>query len=99
MTVTISLGLLAFAIVVTIVLDREGEGPAFLTNRLVIQALHWVMEMGFVLATACICSPRKLRHVRPVLLWKVLAALLRVVYGMPVILIPLVTIASLSDMK
>jgi hypothetical protein len=53
----------------------------------------FAMEIGAVLCVACLWAPRNLRHTRPVILWKIVAVPLLVIYGAYVVLL-LVTAAA-----
>ena len=86
--------LLAFAIAAVSAAESHGGEPVFLRSRTVLQIIHFVMEIGFVLAITCVWSPRTLGHVWALPLWKLLCVLLIVIYGLYVVLIPVGVIAS-----
>ena len=55
----------------------------------------FVMEIGVVLSAACLWAPRSLQHTKPLILWKILAAPLLLVYGLYVVLLLLLPAASM----
>ncbi len=57
--------------------------------------LGFVMEIGVVLCVACLWAPRNLRHIRPLVLWKVMAIPLLLIYGAYVVLLLITPIATM----
>ena len=87
----IGVGLLIFA-------GYEGgaeKEPIWLTSRLALQVIHFIMEVGFVLAVACLLCRRDLGPVPPVFFWKAISTLLAIVFGMYALFIPLVRAATI----
>ena len=54
----------------------------------------FIMEIGVVLSVACLWAPRNLGHARPVILWKIMAGPLLMVYGLYVVLLMITPAAS-----
>ena len=59
--------------------------------------VKYLMEVGLVLSIACWCANLSLRHVPPVILWRVIVAPLLLIYGSYVILIPVSQFAGDCD--
>ena len=56
----------------------------------------FIMEIGVVLCVACLWAPRNLRHIRPLVLWKVMAIPLLLIYGACVVLLLITPIAAMA---
>ena len=73
-----------------IVSEMDGEpGSSWM-----LLLVAFVMEVGVVLCVACLSAPRELRHVGPVVLWRIVAIPLLVIYGLYVVLILIMPFAS-----
>ena len=73
--------------------------PIFLRNRLILQILHLLMEVGLILCTACLWARSTLDHVKPVLLWKSLSVPLLIAFGTFVVLMQISMITSTFGVK
>ena len=55
----------------------------------------FAMEIGVVLCVACLSAPKNLRHVRPHILWRLMAAPLLLIYGGYVVLLLIAPVATM----
>jgi len=91
--------LLCSSVVEISIAERAGREPIWLTSHLALQVVHFIMEVGFVLAIACLHCPRELNPTRPAMLWKAIAGVLVIIYGLYVVLIPVGVVASLYHVE
>lgn len=95
LAMAIAVGLFTFGILATAIADRRVDEPIWLTPQVIIPVVYFAMEVGFVLAMACLFSTRELRAARPILLWKASSLVLMLIYGLYVFLMPLSAVGSI----
>ena len=78
------------------VLVANGMGPdeISLKSSWGLPLVGFVMEIGVVLCVACLWAPSNLRHVRPLVLWRIVAIPLLLIYGAYVVLLLVTPIAA-----
>ena len=80
---------------VSVLMAQNIEPEAIgLESRWGMSLVGFVMEIGVVLCVACLGAPRDLRHVRPLILWKVMAIPLLLIYGAYVVLLLITPFAT-----
>jgi len=70
---------------------------SWVASRRGLFTIKLAMEVGFILTIACWCAPPKLRHVPPVILWRIIVVPLMLVYGLYFMLIPVSQLAGDCD--
>ena len=91
LSVLLVLGILVFFLLSITAAESANEPPIWMRSPLAAQALYFSFEVEFVLSVACFCSSRRF-HVRPLLMWKCVATLQMIVFGMYVVFVPFVLV-------
>lgn len=82
---------IALGLIVLLGLTADGREPqeTWVGSRSGLFTIKCALEVGFILSVTCWCTPRALRHVRPVFFWRIVTIPLLLIYGSYVLLLPI----------